>query len=92
MPPPGMTLMLRPAFSRSSSAMPPEIVYQPPPTAPAVHVSDCCAAAPPASAATRARVITASPKRFSIGPASCFRYSEHVGFGAQPSRGEAVES
>ena len=42
-PPPGTTLMLSPAFSRISSAMPPEMVYQPPPTAPAVHVSDCCA-------------------------------------------------
>ena len=70
-PPPGTTLILRPAFSRSSSAMPPEMLYQPPPTAPAVQVSDGCAAAPPASTTTRARAITASLKRFRIGPASC---------------------
>jgi hypothetical protein len=56
--------MLMPAFSRMSSAMPPEIAYQPPPTAPAVHVSDCWAAALPTSTPTAIRA--ASAVRFVI--------------------------
>src|SRR3989475_6870220 len=52
-PPPGMTLTVSCAFSRSSSAMPPEIAYQPPPTAPAVHVRlDWAVVGPASSTAT----------------------------------------
>src|SRR6185436_670644 len=66
-PPPGTTLILSPAFSRMSSAMPPEMVYQPPPTAPAVHVSDCWALAGKADAARSASAPRAESVFMSIG-------------------------
>src|SRR5262249_20783123 len=95
-PPPGITLMLSPAFSRSSSAMPPEMAYQPPPTAPAVHVSEAWAAAAPAVAAMRARARSRAGARFDIdgSPWSAARTAvrlEHVGLGAQVAGAEAVE-
>jgi hypothetical protein len=46
--------------------MPPEMAYQPPPTAPAVHVMDCWAVATTASAATRAIVSIRVNARFDI--------------------------
>src|SRR5688572_7090158 len=65
-PPPGMTLMLSPAFSRSSSAMPPEIAYHPPPTAPAVHVRLCCAATGSVAPSAATRIATTNVTRFIV--------------------------